>query len=101
MRTAVRGALWVLFGLFFLFPLYAMADFSTRNLLSGGRTGQAWANLITDEALTASVGHNGYFTPHSESLRNMALIGIDRGSLVATGSSEDVQRTLAYFDRLI
>ena len=29
MMTAVRGGLWVLFGLFFLFPLYAMADFST------------------------------------------------------------------------
>jgi pimeloyl-ACP methyl ester carboxylesterase len=58
-------------------------------------------DLITDETLAASVGHNGYFTPDSESLRNMALICIDRGSLVTTGSGEDVQRTLAYFDRLI
>lgn len=58
-------------------------------------------DLVTDEALAASVGHNGYFMPHSESLRNMALIGIDRGSLVTTGSGEDVQRTLSYFDRLI
>jgi putative spermidine/putrescine transport system permease protein len=33
-----RAALWVAFGLFFLFPLYAMADFSTRNLIAGGRT---------------------------------------------------------------
>lgn len=55
MRTAVRGALWVLFGVFFLFPLYAMADFSTRNLLSGGRTWQAWANLVTDEALYRAI----------------------------------------------
>lgn len=50
-----RGALLVLFGLFFLFPLYAMADFSTRNLLAGGRTLQAWQNLISDDALFASI----------------------------------------------
>jgi putative spermidine/putrescine transport system permease protein len=58
MRTrngVVRGALWVMFGLFFLFPLYAMADFSTRNLIAGGRTGQAWANLVADEALYQSI----------------------------------------------
>ncbi len=54
-KTVVRGALWLLFGLFFLFPLYAMADFSTRNLLSGGRTWQAWANLVTDEALYRAI----------------------------------------------
>ena len=45
----------MVFGLFFLFPLYAMADFSTRNLIAGGRTGQAWANLVTDEALYQSI----------------------------------------------
>ena len=50
-----RGALLALFALFFLFPLYAMADFSTRNLLQGGRTLQAWENLITDDALFASI----------------------------------------------
>ncbi|OFJ54085.1 ABC transporter permease [Mycolicibacterium grossiae] len=53
--TVVRGALWVLFGLFFCFPLYAMADFSTRNLRSGGRTGAAWANLFADDALFAAI----------------------------------------------
>ncbi|UXA17944.1 ABC transporter permease [Mycobacterium sp. SMC-4] len=55
MRSAVRGALWAGFGLFFLFPLYAMADFSTRNLLEGGRTAQAWRNLVADDALYASI----------------------------------------------
>ncbi len=50
-----RGVLLVLFGLFFLFPLYAMADFSTRNLLQGGRTLQPWLNLIQDEALYQSI----------------------------------------------
>ena len=48
-----RAALWVAFGLFFLFPLYAMADFSTRNLIAGGRTMQAWQNLVADEALVS------------------------------------------------
>lgn len=51
----MRAALWVLFGLFFLFPLYAMADFSTRNLIAGGRTWQAWANLFADEALYRAI----------------------------------------------
>ncbi|TMS52083.1 ABC transporter permease subunit [Mycobacterium sp. DBP42] len=50
-NRAVRTALWVLFGLFFLFPLYAMADFSTRNLIAGGRTAAAWRNLVADEEL--------------------------------------------------
>ena len=56
MTRSIRVTLWVLFGLFFLFPLYAMADFSTRNLfVAGGRTMGAWANLVTDEALYQSI----------------------------------------------
>lgn len=55
MTKVVRGTLWVVFGLFFLFPLYAMADFSTRNLMPGGRTWQAWANLVSNEALYQSI----------------------------------------------
>lgn len=55
LKTSVRAGLWILFGLFFLFPLYAMADFSTRNLLGGGRTWQAWANLVTDDALYQAI----------------------------------------------
>nr|WP_090340483.1 ABC transporter permease subunit [Mycolicibacterium malmesburyense]CRL69802.1 ABC-type spermidine/putrescine transport system, permease component II [Mycolicibacterium malmesburyense] len=53
--SVIRAALWVLFGLFFLFPLYAMADFSTRNLAAGGRTLRAWANLIADDALYQAI----------------------------------------------
>jgi putative spermidine/putrescine transport system permease protein len=52
---AFRGLLWTLFGLFFLFPLYAMADFSTRNLIAGGRTLQAWKNLVQDDALYQAI----------------------------------------------
>jgi putative spermidine/putrescine transport system permease protein len=50
-----RAVLWVLFGLFFLFPLYAMADFSTRNLIAGGRTMAAWKNLVADDALYQAI----------------------------------------------
>jgi putative spermidine/putrescine transport system permease protein len=53
--TLVRAALWVAFGVFFLFPLYAMADFSTRDLIGGGRTLRAWANLVADEALYQAI----------------------------------------------
>lgn len=54
-RTVLRITLWVLFGLFFLFPLYAMADFSTRNLIEGGRTLAAWRNLVADETLYQAI----------------------------------------------
>ncbi|MCW2690756.1 MAG: transporter permease [Mycobacterium sp.] len=52
---AVRLILLTLFGLFFLFPLYAMADFSTRNLIHGGRTLQAWKNLVQNEMLYRAI----------------------------------------------
>lgn len=54
-RRSLRWLLWVTFGLFFLFPLYAMADFSTRNLISGGRTLAAWRNLVADDALYQAI----------------------------------------------
>ncbi len=41
--------------MFFLFPLYAMADFSTRNLIHGGRTLQAWKNLVQNEMLYQAI----------------------------------------------
>jgi hypothetical protein len=37
---------------------------------------------VTGRDLTASVGHVDYFTAGSESFRNLALIGIDRGAYV-------------------
>jgi hypothetical protein len=37
---------------------------------------------ITGEKLAQSVGHNEYFDPGTESIRNMALIGIDHADLV-------------------
>jgi putative spermidine/putrescine transport system permease protein len=55
MTRVVRVGLWLLFGAFFLIPLYAMADFSTRNLIRGGRTMAAWSNLFADDALYTAI----------------------------------------------
>ncbi len=41
---------------------------------------------ITEEKLVGSSGHNEYFAAGSESMRNLALIGLDLGSLVMDGS---------------
>ncbi|MBI5734248.1 MAG: ABC transporter permease, partial [Mycolicibacterium neoaurum] len=54
MKT-LRILLWLLFAAFFLFPLYAMADFATRDLHAGGRTISAWVNLFADDALFAAI----------------------------------------------
>ncbi len=37
---------------------------------------------ITGSSLGGAVGHNDYFVNGTESLRNMVLIGINRGDLV-------------------
>jgi hypothetical protein len=50
---------------------------------------------ITNDVLTASIGHNGYFTAGSESVRNLALIGIGQEKLVTDGSTNDDEKTLA------
>jgi pimeloyl-ACP methyl ester carboxylesterase len=52
-------------------------------------------DVITGKVLTQSFGHNEYFGAHSESVRNMALIGIGHGELVSTGTAADKNRTLA------
>lgn len=52
----VRFLVIAVFGVYFLLPLLAMLDFSTR--AKGGqegRTGQAWANLFTNDALRTSI----------------------------------------------
>lgn len=54
-QRAARLGLIVAFGLFFAFPLYAMADFSTRDLWNDGRTLAAWGNLVADPALYGAV----------------------------------------------
>lgn len=59
MRTSTatrvaRAVLLVLFAAFFLVPLYAMLDFSTQDG-RGGRTGEHWANLANDPALSSAI----------------------------------------------
>ncbi len=55
MSRMVRGLLLLLFAAFFLVPLYSMLDFSTRDLINGGRTGKAWAAMVRDEQLRTSI----------------------------------------------
>ena len=50
---------------------------------------------ITNRVLAASSGHNEYWGSGTESMRNLALIGIDKGELVTDGSQRDAGRTLA------
>ncbi|MBK4346133.1 alpha/beta hydrolase [Lacisediminihabitans changchengi] len=52
-------------------------------------------DAITHKKLSAAVGHLGYFDPGSEAMRNLALIGLGKGSLVTDGSQADATRTLA------
>jgi len=42
---------------------------------------------LTGKALVGSTGHNEYFTPGCESMRNLALIAIGRGYLITTTDS--------------
>lgn len=44
---------------------------------------------LTDAELAGSSGHNEYFSVGTECMRNLAMIGIDRGDLVITGSPEE------------
>lgn len=53
------------------------------------------ADPVTGVALSASVGHDFYLEPGTESLRNLSLIGIDRGEFVTEGTSDDQLKTLA------
>lgn len=47
-------------------------------------------DAITKAALSASYGHNEYFRPGSESMRNLALIGIGEGGLVMNDSGSTI-----------
>ena len=53
--TVFRVVVLGLVGLFFGIPLLSMLDFSTRNILGEGRTGAAWASLVTDPQLAGAI----------------------------------------------
>lgn len=52
-------------------------------------------DLITEKVLAGSTGHNEYFSPGTESMRNLALVGIGQADLVTDGTERDALRTLA------
>jgi hypothetical protein len=66
------------------------AEFGARVMSVAGTV-----DVITNRVLAASTGHNEYFSPGTESMRNLALIGINKGELVTDGSERDEGRTLA------
>jgi hypothetical protein len=49
---------------------------------------------ITHKQLAPAIGHLGYFDAGTEAMRNIALIGLDRDSLVTNGTTMDASRTL-------
>ena len=51
-------------------------------------------DVITNEVLLASTGHNEYFSSGTESMRNFALISIGKGQFVTDGTSADSSKTL-------
>ena len=44
-------------------------------------------DAVTGDDLTESIGHNGYFSAGTRSLRNLGLIGIGQGAIVASEST--------------
>ncbi|WP_348787524.1 alpha/beta hydrolase [Leifsonia sp. NPDC080035] len=58
---------------------------------------QGAVDPITHRTLAGSSGHNEYFTAGTESVRNLALIGIDQGRLVlgSSGSSDTPETSTA------
>ncbi|WP_439564795.1 alpha/beta hydrolase [Microcella sp.] len=66
------------------------AEFGARIMSVAGTV-----DVITNRVLAASTGHNEYWSPGTESMRNLALIGINKGELVTDGSQRDAGRTLA------
>ncbi|MCU1558733.1 MAG: hypothetical protein JWN09_2728 [Microbacteriaceae bacterium] len=66
------------------------ASFGARKMdVSGG------TDVITHQKLAPAIGHLGYFDAGTEAMRNLALIGIDQGSLVTDGTLADATRTVA------
>ncbi|WP_244931844.1 ABC transporter permease subunit [Nocardioides sp. W7] len=51
----LRGVLLLAFAAFFVLPLLALLDFSTKVPGTGERTGEAWRTLLDDPALTEAI----------------------------------------------
>lgn len=66
------------------------ASFGAKSLGVGGGF-----DVIMKRSLSGSVGHNEYFTPGSEAMRNFALICIGRSDLVIAEGEPVAQRAIA------
>ncbi|GHD78539.1 hypothetical protein GCM10007394_06410 [Salinibacterium amurskyense] len=55
-------------------------------------------DVVMKQPLAGSVGHNDYFTPGTESMRNFALLCIGRSDLVIPEDAPTVQRAVASVD---
>ena len=51
----VRALVLVAFAVFFFLPLWSMLDFSTKDFITGGRTGAHWRALIENEQLRTAI----------------------------------------------
>ena len=98
MKHALRAALWVLFGLLCLLPLYAMADFSTRKLVGDGRTVMAQLNAALDatpwqypaetpwrDAIAQKIGRMAADIFAMEAVADLASLMADRGGMLWLG----------------
>jgi hypothetical protein len=68
----------------------AAPSYGAHTMGVGGAT-----DVITGASLSQSIGHNEYFDPGTESIRNLALIGIGHSELVMRGVPSDRARTLS------
>ena len=51
----VRGVLLLAFAAFFLIPLVALLNFSTKNVITGARSGAAWRALVQDPTMSEAI----------------------------------------------
>jgi len=65
-------------------------DFGARSLGVSGAF-----DIIMNQELSGSVGHNEYFQPGTEAMRNFALLSIGRSDLVIPETQSTVQRAFA------
>lgn len=56
-------------------------------------------DVVMKQELTGSIGHNEYFTPGSESMRNFALLCIGRSDLVIPEKASVVERAISFASR--
>ncbi|MDH2414939.1 ABC transporter permease subunit [Nocardioides sp. CER19] len=52
---SVRGLVLLAFAVFFLVPLWALLDLSTKQVVTGGRTGAHWKALVENEQMRSAI----------------------------------------------